>query len=599
VKTGLITSDTYKNHNTGNGHPEKIDRVTAIIDNFKKVDNKNLIWKKPNKFDEFFLNKTHSIEYINHVKQSFPKKGLVFLDGDTIVSPGSKDATKDAVGSIITAIDGVQNKEFKNAFCAVRPPGHHAEKDKAMGFCIYNNVAVGANYLIEKYKYKKIAIIDFDVHHGNGTQEIFYKDQSIAYGSSHEFPLFPGTGAENETGVGNIFNATLKAGTTRKEFISIFDQKVLKAIDKFKPEVILISAGFDAHKRDPLANINLESDDCEFEISLQISEPAEQPELLELHRLVAIPALIKVSPAPKQIFAGSNIFSQLQKWLPRWSQEGLTKNLGINLQPSKIDATRTQKEFLLEDELLVLRQENETLTKRIESQERLLRMVAHELRTPLTAATLAVQSQKLGQIDISKLQEVIKRRLEEIELLSQDLLEVGTTKWEALFNPQNIDLGNISADVILELENFWRLRNIEIDTDIPSDLPRVFADQRRMRQVFLNLIENAIKFSKKSGSIKITMIHKTNQWVEITICDKGAGIPLSEQKRIFLDRVRLPQTSEGTSGFGIGLSVCRRIVQVHGGRIWVVSEIGDGSCFHFTVPVWQGQNKEQQYLTKG
>ena len=177
MKTGLITSDTYKNHNTGNGHPEKIDRVTSIIDNFKKVDNKNLIWKKPNKFDEFFLNKTHSIEYINHVKQSFPKKGLVFLDGDTIVSPGSKDATKDAVGSIITAIDGVQNKEFKNAFCAVRPPGHHAEKDKAMGFCIYNNVAVGANYLIEKYKYKKIAIIDFDVHHGNGTQDIFYDNE--------------------------------------------------------------------------------------------------------------------------------------------------------------------------------------------------------------------------------------------------------------------------------------------------------------------------------------------------------------------------------------------------------------------------------------
>ena len=140
--------------------------------------------------------------------------------------------------------------------------------------------------------------------------------------------------------------------------------------------------------------------------------------------------------------------------MPRWTQEGLTKNLGINLQPSKIDSVTTQKEFLLEDELLVLRQENETLTKRIESQERLLRMGAHELRTPLTAATLAVQSQKLGQIDISKLQDVIKRRLEEIELLSQDLLEVGTTKWEALFNPQKIDLGNISAKAILELEKF-------------------------------------------------------------------------------------------------------------------------------------------------
>ena len=165
MKTGLITSDTYQNHNTGDGHPEKIDRVTVVIDNFKKLDNKKLIWKKPNKFENSFLIKTHTSNYIDQVNKSFPKKGYNFLDGDTIVSPGSKDASKDAVGSIITAIDGVQNKEFKNAFCAVRPPGHHAEKEKAMGFCIFNNVAVGANYLIEKYKYNKIAIIDFDVHH--------------------------------------------------------------------------------------------------------------------------------------------------------------------------------------------------------------------------------------------------------------------------------------------------------------------------------------------------------------------------------------------------------------------------------------------------
>jgi len=173
VKTGLITSDTYQNHNTGEGHPEKIDRVTVVIDNFKRLDNKNLIWEKPTKFDQSFLINTHSSEYIDLVSKSFPENGLAFLDGDTVVSPGSKDATKDAVGSIITAIDGVQNKDFKNAFCAVRPPGHHAEKDKAMGFCIYNNVAVGANYLIEKYKYNKVAIIDFDVHHGNGTQVFF------------------------------------------------------------------------------------------------------------------------------------------------------------------------------------------------------------------------------------------------------------------------------------------------------------------------------------------------------------------------------------------------------------------------------------------
>jgi acetoin utilization deacetylase AcuC-like enzyme len=195
------------------------------------------------------------------------------LDGDTIVSPGSKDATKDAAGSIITAIDGVQNKEFKNAFCAVRPPGHHAEKDKAMGFCVYNNVAVGANYLIEKYKYNKIAIIDFDVHHGNGTQEIFYNDETVAYGSSHEFPLFPGTGSEEETGVGNIFNAPIKSGIKGKEFLRIFEQKVLNPIDKFKPEIVLISAGFDAHTIDPLANINLESKDY-YEITKKIVDLA-------------------------------------------------------------------------------------------------------------------------------------------------------------------------------------------------------------------------------------------------------------------------------------------------------------------------------------
>ena len=261
MKTGLITSDTYKNHNTGNGHPEKIDRVTAIIDNFKKVDNKNLIWKKPNEFDEFFLNKTHSIEYINHVKQSFPKKGLVFLDGDTIVSPGSKDATKDAVGSIITAIDGVQNKEFKNAFCAVRPPGHHAEKEKAMGFCIYNNVAVGANYLIEKYKYKKIAIIDFDVHHGNGTQDIFYDNEKVLYVSTHQYPYYPGSGSHKENGkFNNVLNIPLEAGTTSEVYLNAYEN-VLNKIKQFKPEFLLFSAGFDSHIDDPLAQMRLGTED--------------------------------------------------------------------------------------------------------------------------------------------------------------------------------------------------------------------------------------------------------------------------------------------------------------------------------------------------
>ena len=275
MKTGLIASDTYRNHNTGEGHPEKIDRVTAVIDNFKKLDNKNLIWKKPTSFDQDLLIKTHSLNYINQVQNSFPQNGFNFLDGDTVVSPGSKDATKDAVGSILTAIEGVQNKDFKNAFCAVRPPGHHAEKEKAMGFCIYNNVAVGANYLIEKYKYNKIAIIDFDVHHGNGTQDIFYDNEKVLYISTHQYPYYPGSGSEKEKGkYNNIFNIPLEAGTTAVEYLNAYEH-VLNKLKEFKPEFLLFSAGFDAHIDDPLAQLRLDSEDFYTltKRTLEISKP--------------------------------------------------------------------------------------------------------------------------------------------------------------------------------------------------------------------------------------------------------------------------------------------------------------------------------------
>ena len=275
MKTGLITSDTYQNHNTGEGHPEKIDRVTAVIDNFKKLDNKYLIWKKPAEFDQDLLIKTHSSDYINQVQKSFPQNGLSFLDGDTVVSPGSKDATKDAVGSIITAIDGVQNKDFKNAFCAVRPPGHHAEKEKAMGFCIYNNVAVGTNYLIEKYKYNKIAIIDFDVHHGNGTQNIFYDNEKVLYISTHQYPYYPGSGSEKEKGkFNNVFNIPLEAGTTANQYLNAYEH-VLNKLKEFKPEFLLFSAGFDAHIDDPLAQLRLSSEEFYTltKRTLEVSKP--------------------------------------------------------------------------------------------------------------------------------------------------------------------------------------------------------------------------------------------------------------------------------------------------------------------------------------
>ena len=373
-----------------------------------------------------------------------------------------------------------------------------------------------------------------------------------------------------------------------------------EANDRRQLKLLLVASRHHLSRSDIRLSIEyLEREDYGFNVTLDFSDPSENPELLELYRLVALPALIKLEPSPRQVFAGSSIFEQVKTWVPRWQHEGLSNSIGISLRGKTIESDQTQKELLLEDDLLVLRQENETLTKKIHSQESLLRMVAHELRTPLTAAGLALQSQKLGQISMTKFQDVLKRRLEEIEILSKDLLEVGSTRWETLFNPQKVDLASISAEAILELEKQWLNRKIKINTDIPTDLPSVFADQRRMMQVLLNLIENALKFSEDEGEIFITMLHRTNQWVEVIVRDNGPGIPQEEQQRIFVDRVRLPQTSQETIGFGIGLSVCRRIVEVHGGKIWVVSKPTEGACFYFTVPVWRGQDKVQEALTSG
>ena len=267
-------NDCLKKFN-GNTHPERKERLESILSSIKS-SNLKVEFKEAPLADLETVSLVHPKQHIEQIFSNIPKEGIVGVEkepyADTMLCPDSKNAILRSCGAGIAAVKDLMIKN-ERAFCAVRPPGHHAETVRANGFCFINNVAVAARYLQKQFKVNKVAIIDFDVHHGNGTQEIFYRDQSVAYGSSHEFPLFPGTGAENETGVGNIFNATLKAGTTGKEFMSIFDQKVLKAIDKFKPEVILISAGFDAHKRDPLANINLESKDF-FKITKNIVDIA-------------------------------------------------------------------------------------------------------------------------------------------------------------------------------------------------------------------------------------------------------------------------------------------------------------------------------------
>ncbi len=268
MKTSIITSLTYQNHITGPGHPERIDRIKVINEALKRLDNK-ILWFQPKPFDQTIIEKVHNKKYLDNVSLSFPKNGIKFLDSDTIISPGSKQATLDAVGSIIMGIDQVNSGKFKNTFCSVRPPGHHAESNKAMGFCIYNNVAVGAAYLLHRYKYNKVAIVDYDVHHGNGTQEIFYNNPKVLYISTHQYPFYPGTGSSNEKGSSdNILNIPLDSGTKSDIYLNSFEH-VLKKLKNFKPEFILLSSGFDAHRDDPLAQVNLNSKDF-YEITKRI-----------------------------------------------------------------------------------------------------------------------------------------------------------------------------------------------------------------------------------------------------------------------------------------------------------------------------------------
>ena len=249
----------------GPNHPERKERLETVLESVKELDDIDIKIKEAPLASREIINLVHPQPHLDAILSLIPKACLVGIEkepyADTFLCEHSKDAILRSCGAGIAAADDLINSNAKRIFCAVRPPGHHAETIRVNGFCFVNNAAVTARYLQNRYQLGRVAIIDFDVHHGNGTQEIFYSDNSVAYGSIHEHPLFPGTGSEKETGVGNIFNAPIQSGTGSDEFLDIFEGKILENIDKFKPDAILISAGFDAHRRDPLANINLESED--------------------------------------------------------------------------------------------------------------------------------------------------------------------------------------------------------------------------------------------------------------------------------------------------------------------------------------------------
>ena len=264
MTTILFTSESCLGHDTAPGHPERPERLRAVLDALGAEEFATLNRREAPLATTDELERVHPRAYVEQVLAAFPEAGYVRFDPDTIVSPGSREATLRAAGAVRAAVDAVMAGEGANAFCAVRPPGHHAEPYRAMGFCLFNNVAVGALHALEAHGLSRIAVVDFDVHHGNGTQAAFEADARLFFGSTHQMPLYPGTGSRNERGVGNIVNAPLPPGAAGPDFRHAMTERILPALEEFRPDFLLISAGFDAHTADPLANLHLVAEDFEW-----------------------------------------------------------------------------------------------------------------------------------------------------------------------------------------------------------------------------------------------------------------------------------------------------------------------------------------------
>ncbi|OHB84156.1 MAG: histone deacetylase [Planctomycetes bacterium RBG_16_64_12] len=259
---GLVYDDVYLRHKTGPGHPERPERLTAIVARLEKSDlNGKLVRLKPAAASIDWISAVHTPEYVQRVRASC-QRGIRYLDSpDTPVSKESYEVALMAAGGVLAAVDAVMEGHVKSAFCAVRPPGHHALADEAMGFCLFNNVAIAARYVQRRHKLSKVLIVDWDVHHGNGTQAAFYDDPTVLYFSVHQYPFYPGSGSAGERGIGEglnfTLNAPLPAGSGDEEYQKVFDQTLKPAALEFRPDFVLISAGFDAHEDDPLGAMSV------------------------------------------------------------------------------------------------------------------------------------------------------------------------------------------------------------------------------------------------------------------------------------------------------------------------------------------------------
>ena len=262
MTTLLVSHPASLDHLTPPGHPERPDRMRAVAQILGESRFDPLVREEAPEGSLDLVGLCHDARYIEELRHIAPDKGLIYLDGDTSMSPGTWEAVMRGVGGAVAATDAVMSGRADNAFVAMRPPGHHAEINKPMGFCFFDHAAIAARHAQRKYGIARAAVVDFDVHHGNGTQDIFWADPTMMYCSTHQMPLFPGTGATGERGEHDtIVNAPLAPNDGSARFRAAFDNLILPQLTKFAPELIVISAGFDAHRRDPLANINLDAED--------------------------------------------------------------------------------------------------------------------------------------------------------------------------------------------------------------------------------------------------------------------------------------------------------------------------------------------------
>ncbi len=264
-KTGIVYHDRFLDHDTGVSHPERPDRLRSITAQLKSQS----LWSEIHHLmidpaDEEHILRVHDPRHLRFIRESCAVGRRLLDEGDTVVSAQSYAVALLAAGGVLAAVDAVVQSTLRNAFCAIRPPGHHACRDRVMGFCLFNNIAIAARYAQSVHRIKRIVIVDWDVHHGNGTQEIFYEDATVLYISTHQYPLWPGTGSRDERGAGAgsgyTLNIPLRPGSGEDEYVAAFQTQILPAIDAFRPDLFLISAGFDAHMDDPLASMNLTED---------------------------------------------------------------------------------------------------------------------------------------------------------------------------------------------------------------------------------------------------------------------------------------------------------------------------------------------------